>query len=50
MPSVFDFLKLLKPYNPLDFNKVRIGNSTDGGYVMVDDFKDSSALSFGVGN
>jgi len=46
------FLKLaslLKPEKVVGFEKIRLGSEADGGYVMLDDFKDIGlALSFGV--
>ena len=44
-------LKHFNPRKPLKVNQKRIGNSYDGGYIMIDDFikKDGIAYSFGVG-
>ena len=46
------FLKLASRFWPQTvrgFSKIRVGSDYDGGYVMIDDFKDIElALSFGV--
>jgi hypothetical protein len=43
------FASLFNPERVKGFNKVRVGSETDGGYVMLDDYKDIQlALSFGV--
>jgi hypothetical protein len=47
------FLGLASMFEPLDvngFSKIRMGSRFDGGYVMLDDFRNVDlALSFGIG-
>lgn len=44
-------LHILTPHNTLNYSKIRIGNKEkDGGYIMIDDFKDIRiAISGGIG-
>lgn len=44
-------LKLLQPHHALNYSKIRIGDKDkDGGYIMIDDFKDIRvAISGGIG-
>lgn len=50
----FEIRKLLRFFSPqkvLGFEKIRIGHSFDGGYVLLDDFEGiTNALSFGISN
>ena len=42
-------LRLLRPYGVNGFSKARFGSPYDGGYVLLDDFRDiDTAFSFGV--
>jgi hypothetical protein len=42
-------LKMLRPHKVAGFSKIRVGRMFDGGYVMLDDFKDiSAAYSLGI--
>jgi len=52
MTTIFNFMSLLTPFDPIHLKRIRIGNKGDGGYVMINDFdtKDKVALSFGVGD
>lgn len=44
-------IELLRPHEIENYNKIRIGPETDGGYVMVDDFDGISfAISGGIGH
>lgn len=44
------FLRDLRPHDVEGFEKCRVGGSSDGGYVMLDDFATShNALSLGIG-
>lgn len=48
--EVFDALTLLKPYDVLRHRKLRIGDTADGGYVLLDDLANVEVVySFGVG-
>jgi hypothetical protein len=48
---LFEALSLLTPYDAPGMGKLRIGENTDGGYVMFDDFAATSAVySFGIGS
>lgn len=41
--------ELLNSYMPVGYDFIRIGNKNDGGYLMLDDFMDSTvAYSFGI--
>ncbi|MEJ0092984.1 MAG: hypothetical protein WDN46_06035 [Methylocella sp.] len=46
------FLRLARLFEPMrvkGLNKIRVGSSNDGGYVMLDDFRDvGGAISMGV--
>ena len=43
--------QLLKPKTILGKKKIRIGNDNDGGYILLNDFKDIKiAYSFGISN
>src|SRR3954452_2054230 len=47
--SILKLASLFKPEKVVGFEKIRLGSEADGGYVMLDDFKDIGlALSFGV--
>lgn len=49
--EVFDALGLMTPFDIPHLNKKRFGCSGDGGYVLLDDFDDVSAIySIGIGN
>lgn len=42
-------LRLLEPHRVVGFDKIRMGNAADGGYVMIDDFEGiDTALSLGI--
>ena len=42
-------LRLLRPYAAKGFKKARFGSANDGGYVLLDDFRDvDTAFSFGI--
>lgn len=42
---------LLLPHRAEGFPKIRIGNTNDGGYVCIDDFRDiDAAISLGIGD
>lgn len=42
--------RLCKVNRPIDYELIRIGPKRDGGYIMLNDFRDSSiAYSFGIG-
>jgi hypothetical protein len=44
-------LKPLKPMQVVGIGKIRVGESRDGGYVMLDDFAGiAAAYSFGIGS
>lgn len=46
-----EVLALLLPHQAAGFDKVRLGNDRDGGYVMLDDFAGiAAALSLGIGD
>jgi len=46
-----EILALLLPHKVCGFDKVRLGNDRDGGYVMLDDFVGTcAALSLGIGD
>lgn len=49
---VLRLLSLFSPRDVVGYGKVRVGNPVaDGGYVMIDDFRDVvAALSAGIGN
>jgi hypothetical protein len=48
---VSEISELLRIYDPIDHNFVRLGNDHDGGYVIVDTLKSlDSVLSLGVGS
>ena len=46
--KALDIMKLLSPKEVVDKNLIRIGRAYDGGYVMVDDFDNCVAYSFGI--
>jgi Methyltransferase FkbM domain len=47
--AILDLLCCLTPSRAVGFDKIRLGRDHDGGYVMLDDFKDvRAALSFGI--
>lgn len=49
--SVSEVSELLKIFDPISHNFVRLGNDHDGGYVIVDTLKSlDSVLSLGVGS
>ncbi|WCT74846.1 hypothetical protein PQ455_06405 [Sphingomonas naphthae] len=48
--EVLRLLALMKPMRARGFEKIRVGASDDGGYVMIDDFRpDMPCYSIGVG-
>jgi hypothetical protein len=48
---VLSLLSLLKPVGVVGESRVRVGRDGDGGYVMIDDFRDiDGAVSLGVGD
>jgi len=48
--KALDLFRQVKPMRAMGVHKVRIGASSDGGYVMLDDFGTvSSAYSIGIG-
>jgi hypothetical protein len=48
---LLDLVRPLKPMRAVGVKKVRVGDSRDGGYVMLDDFGEiTGAYSFGVGH
>jgi hypothetical protein len=48
---VLSLLSLLKPLGVVGENRIRVGRDGDGGYVMIDDFRDiDGAVSLGVGD
>lgn len=47
--AILGLLSYLTPQRAVGFGKIRVGRAGDGGYVMLDDFTDVSAvLSFGI--
>lgn len=43
--------RLMRPMRAIGFRKVRVGSAHDGGYVMIDDFKNiAAAFSLGIEN
>lgn len=45
----FDIIKIFRPMNVLGYQKIRIGRKSDGGYIILNDFKDIQiAYSFGI--
>jgi hypothetical protein len=47
--EIRDGLSLLRPYAVKGFQKIRFGSASDGGYVMLDDFRSvDTAFSFGI--
>ena len=47
--NVLAILRHMEPMRAVDHAKIRIGKECDGGYVMLDDFKDiSAAYSIGI--
>jgi len=47
--NVLAIMRRLKPMQAVDGSKIRIGKECDGGYVMLDDFKDiTAAYSIGI--
>jgi hypothetical protein len=47
---LLEALSLLTPYDAPLLGKLRIGNNTDGGYIMFDDFDRTAIVySFGIG-
>lgn len=45
---ICELTQLLTPCSAQSFAKIRMGNANDGGYVCVDDFDISAALSLGI--
>ena len=46
-----NLISILKPMNVIGNKKIRIGSKNDGGYVLLDDFKQIKyAYSFGISN
>jgi hypothetical protein len=44
-------LKMMRPHRAVDFRKLRVGKGSDGGYIMLDDFKGlKAAYSLGINN
>lgn len=49
--NVLHFCRRLAPFEVEGFDKVRLGNDRDGGYVFIDDFAEiSSVISCGISN
>ena len=49
MKNDFDIIKLFHPMDITEKKKIRIGIDRDGGYILLDDFKDIKiAYSFGI--
>jgi hypothetical protein len=47
--EIMDGLRVLRPYAVKGFEKVRFGSASDGGYVMLNDFRSiDTAFSFGI--
>jgi hypothetical protein len=47
--AIREVLRLMRPHRVVGRQKVRLGNDTDGGYVMIDDFDGLDvALSLGI--
>jgi hypothetical protein len=47
--EIRDGLRLLRPYAVKGFQKVRLGSASDGGYVILNDFRSvDTAFSFGI--
>ena len=45
----FDIINIFRPMNVLGYQKIRIGRKSDGGYIILNDFKDIQiAYSFGI--
>lgn len=45
----FDIINIFRPMNILGYQKIRIGRKSDGGYIILNDFKDIQiAYSFGI--
>lgn len=48
-PLFLSLANLFRPYRVAGHKKIRLGSEGDGGYVMLDDFKDvTAALSYGT--
>ena len=46
----FDLINIFRPMDVFEKKKIRIGRNNDGGYILLDDFKDIKiAYSFGIG-
>lgn len=44
-----DIIKILKPMDVIDMEKIRIGKNYDGGYILLNDFENVKiAYSFGI--
>src|SRR5215469_4147796 len=47
--EIMDGLHLIRPYAVKGFQKVRFGSASDGGYIILDDFRTvDTAFSFGI--
>jgi hypothetical protein len=48
---ILEFGDLLVPHRAIEYSKIRLGSTNDGGYVCLNDFdKIDMAFSFGIGN
>ena len=48
-PAFLELARMYQPCRVQGFEKIRVGSSNDGGYVMLDDFRGIEAgLSYGV--
>ena len=49
--DVLQTLSLLTPFQVMGQRKIRVGRENDGGYIMLDDFRETKiAYSIGIGN
>lgn len=49
--EIIEIFGRLSPFTPLNSNFIRCGNPSDGGYILVDDFKPTDVIfSIGVGD
>jgi hypothetical protein len=49
--DILEFCRRLAPFEVRGFDRVRLGNANDGGYVFIDDFAEvSTVISCGISN
>ena len=47
---LLEFAHLIRPMTGPGLRKIRVGSSSDGGYIMADDFDVEGAISVGIGS